>query len=296
MTRTTTLTALLTEVTATLAHASSVLHTYPQHDLRREAEALVLSALDLPRSTIYQQSERELTDRERAKVIEWAQRRQQGVPLAYLCGHREFWSLSLQVTPDVLIPRPETELLVERALIRGRTQAIRTEHRPKVLELGTGSGAIILALRSEHANWDFTAVDVSTAALRVAQRNAMNLGLDDIHFVLSSWFTALPRAEFDLIISNPPYVAANDPCLEQDSLRYEPKIALTPGDDAMQDLRQLIKTAPSYSSGGGWLLLEHGHNQAEEVRAEMLASGYTEISSHRDLAGQWRVSEGRTPS
>ena len=292
----TTLTGLLAEVTATLAHASSVLHAYPQHELRREAEALVLAALDLPRSTIYRQSERQLTDRERAKVVEWAQRRQQGVPLAYLCGHREFWSLSLQVTPDVLIPRPETELLVERALVRGRTQGVHVAHRPKVLELGTGSGAIILALRSERADWDYTAVDVSTAALQVAQRNAINLGFDDIHFLLSNWFTTLPQTAFDLIISNPPYVDANDPCLEQDSLRFEPKIALTPGGNALQDLRWLIKTAPSYLSAGGWLLLEHGHNQADEVRAEMLASGYTEVSSHRDLAGQWRVSEGRTPS
>ena len=290
-----TLAIAIAEISTALGRVDSQLHRLDSLELRREAETLALTALGLARSTLYQHPDRELSVAEQALLADWTRQRQAGMPLAYLSGHREFWSLSLQVTQDVLIPRPETELLVERALQCGRSLC-QTLTRPlRVLELGTGSGAIILALRKEQALWDLTAVDLSSAALVVAQRNSQKLALKDIEFLHGSWFQPVGQRLFDLIISNPPYVAADDPCLQLDSLRYEPSLALTPGADAMHDLRHLITHAAGHLSPGGWLLLEHGHTQASEVRAELLTRGYTEVQSHRDLAGQWRASEGRIP-
>lgn len=291
-----TLATAIDDISTALGRADSQLQRLDSLDRRREAETLALTALGLTRSTLYQHPDRELSVAEQALLADWTRQRQDGMPLAYLSGHREFWSLSLQVTQDVLIPRPETELLVERALQCGEILC-QTLTRPlRVLELGTGSGAIILALRKEHALWNLTAVDLSSAALAVAQRNAQTLALNNIEFLHGSWFEPVGQRLFDLIISNPPYVAADDPCLQRDSLKYEPSLALTPGADAMHDLRHLITRARGHLSPGGWLLLEHGHTQANDVCAELRTSGYTEVQSHRDLAGQWRASEGRIPS
>lgn len=291
-----TLATAIADISAALGRSDSQLHRLDDLDRRREAETLVLTALGLARSMLYQHPDHELSGAEQALLADWTRQRRAGMPLAYLSGHREFWSLSLEVTPDVLIPRPETELLVERALQHGQNLSHTLRRPVRVLELGTGSGAIILALRKEQALWDLTAVDLSSAALEIAQRNSQKLALKDIQFLHGSWFEPVGQQLFDLIISNPPYVAADDPCLQQDSLRYEPTLALTPGADAMHDLRTLITRVPAHLSPGGWLLLEHGHTQASEVRAELLTRGYTEVQSHRDLAGQWRASEGRIPS
>lgn len=265
----------------------------PDAERRREAESLLLTALGLPRSMLYRDPDHPLQSTESARVSAWLEQRQQGVPLAYLAGHREFWSLDLEVTPDVLIPRPETELLVELALQRGAARAAQLDRPLRLLELGTGSGAIALALRHERPDWAIVATDVSAAALAVAQKNAHRLGLPNIDFLTGDWFCPVEHLVFDMILSNPPYVAADDPCLAGDSLRYEPSLALTPGPDAFEDLRHLVRGASTHLHPGGWLLLEHGHTQAQAVQAELLASGYTDVRSHADLAGQGRISEGR---
>ena len=276
----------------TLGQPESVLASESDAERRREAEALILTALDLPRSTLYREPDRLLQRTESARVSRWLAQRQQGVPLAYLAGHREFWSLDLEVTPDVLIPRPETELLVERALQLGSISAVQLDRPLRLLELGTGSGAIALALHHERSDWTIVATDVSPAALQISQRNAQRLGLAKIDFRVGDWFRPVAGLFFDLILSNPPYVAADDPCLAGDSLRYEPTLALTPGTDALSDLRHIIHLARSHLYAGGWLLLEHGQSQAQAVQAELRASGYTQVESHTDLAGHWRISEG----
>lgn len=276
-----------------LAEPASLLASWETPVLQREAEALVLAALMLPRAALYQQPERLLTPTETQRINHWLQQRQAGVPLAYLTGQREFWSLSLEVTPDVLIPRPETELLVEQTLRRAHERQRLLDRPLQILELGTGSGAIILALCREHPNWQYTATDVSTAALAVAQRNATRLGqaCDAIQFLQGDWFTPLEGRVFDVIVSNPPYVAANDPCLMSDSLCHEPMLALTPGEDACADLRHIIQAARAHLHPGGWLLLEHGAQQGPSVQAELRRNGYT-AETYTDLAGHGRISAG----
>jgi len=215
------------------------------------------------------------------------ERRARGEPLAYLTGTKEFWSLPLTVTPAVLVPRPETELLVERAL------ALRGEPYGRVADLGTGCGAVALALASERPRWCVTATDVSADALAVARANAARLGLAAIDFRVGSWFTPLAAERFDLILSNPPYVAACDPALADPPLAHEPRLALTPGADALECLRAIARGAPQHLTPGGWLLLEHGAEQAAPVRHELVLAGFRYVRSHRDPAGHERVTEGQ---
>jgi len=215
------------------------------------------------------------------------ERRARGEPLAYLTGIREFWSLPLRVSRAVLVPRPETELLVERAL------ALRAAPEGRVVDLGTGSGAIALALAHERPCWQVTATDISAAALAVARANAAQLALTGIDFRHGSWFAPLAGARFDLIVSNPPYVAADDPALADAVLAHEPRLALTPGADALRCLRQIARDAPQHLEPGGWLLLEHGAAQAAAVRHELVLAGCRYVRSHRDLAGHERITEGR---
>jgi release factor glutamine methyltransferase len=215
------------------------------------------------------------------------ERRARGEPLAYLTGTREFWSLPVRVSRAVLVPRPETELLVERAL------ALRAAPAGRVVDLGTGSGAIALALASERPHWQITATDISSAALAVARANAAQLELARIDFRLGSWFVPLAAARFDLIVSNPPYVAADDPALEDPALAHEPRLALTPGADPLRCLREITRDAPQHLESGGWLLLEHGAAQAAAVRHELVLAGCRYVRSHRDLAGHERITEGQ---
>jgi release factor glutamine methyltransferase len=194
------------------------------------------------------------------------------------------------VTPAVLIPRPETELVVERALaLLPGTQAAAGDLR--VADLGTGSGAIALALASERPRWALTATDQSEAALAVARDNAARLNLGHIEFVAGNWFAPLTGRRFEAIVSNPPYVAAGDPALA--ALRHEPAGALSPGPGGLEALRQLIAEAPAHLERNGWLLLEHGADQADAVAAALVAAGYARVRCHRDLAGRDRVTEGR---
>lgn len=258
----------------------------------REAEALVLSALGLPRSALYADPERVLSMAERAKIGSWLARRSAGEPLAYLLGVREFWSLTLEVSPAVLVPRAETELLVERALRVGDEFERRGIALPCALDLGTGSGAIAIALAHERPGWRISAVELSTAALALATRNAERHGLVNLELLEGDWFSPLGERRFHLIVSNPPYVDADDPVLHGDSLRHEPRAALTPGADGFADLRHLIDTAPSHLESGGVLILEHGAAQGAAVRSALVARGFAHVVSHRDLAGHERVTEG----
>lgn len=220
-----------------------------------------------------------------ARLIE---RRAAGEPVAYLLGCKHFWTLELAVSPAVLVPRPETELLVERAL------ALRLEPFARVADLGTGSGAIALALARERPLWQVTATDVSTEAIAVARANAAALGLDRVRFAAGSWFGALRGGTFDLVVSNPPYVDEDDPALT--ALAHEPRLALTPGTaGALACLRELIRAAPDHLAPGGWLLLEHGAAQACAVAGELAARGFATVRSHRDLAGHERMTEGQWP-
>ncbi len=215
-------------------------------------------------------------------------RRRDGEPVAYLTGVREFWGLPLRVTTDVLIPRPETETLVELALAR-----VPIDRQVRVLDLGTGSGAIALAIAHERPRALVVGCDASAAALAVAATNAARLDLARVTFVHGDWYDGVPEGAFDLIVSNPPYVAAGDPHLTDGDLRFEPVTALTPGGNGLDALATIIEGAPARLVAGGTVMVEHGHDQAEAVRALLLAAGLVEPFAARDLAGIWRVAGAR---
>jgi len=216
------------------------------------------------------------------------EKRKDGEPIAYLTGQKEFWSLMLHVTRDTLIPRPETEMLVELTL-----HLLQDKPDACLLDAGTGSGAIALALAHEKPHWDISACDSSEAALRVARDNARRLQLETIHFYQSDWFSALPpHKKYHAILSNPPYIADKDPHLEEGDLRFEPQQALTSPHEGYQDLEHLISKAPAFLQDGGLLLLEHGYNQRERVTAAFHERGYTQVISWQDYQGLDRISAG----
>ncbi|MFM8480894.1 MAG: peptide chain release factor N(5)-glutamine methyltransferase [Gammaproteobacteria bacterium] len=264
-------------------------------DALREAESLVLAALGLPRSMLYADPQRALSINERERIAGWLARRCDGEPLAYLLGEREFWSLTLEVSPAVLVPRPETELLVERALQAGDALEATGTALPRVLDLGTGSGAVAIAIAHERPSWQVTAVERSAAALNVAHRNARRHSTGNLELLAGSWFEPLGNRRFHVIASNPPYVAGDDPRLAGDSLRHEPRDALTPGADEFADLRQLVEAAPDHLESGGSLLLEHGATQGAQLRKLLVARGFAHVVSHPDLAGHERVTKGQLP-
>ena len=251
-----------------------------------DAEVLLAHVLSIGRAQLRshpEESAHEYAGRYRALIA----RRAAGEPLAYLTGTREFWSLPLRVSRAVLVPRPETELLIERAL------TLRAASEGRVVDLGTGSGAIALALAHERPHWRVTATDISSEALAVARTNAAQLKLTGIDFRQGSWFAPLAGARFDLIVSNPPYVAADDPALEDPALAHEPRLALSPGVDALRCLREIARDAPQHLEAGGWLLLEHGLDQGAAVRHELVLAGCRYVRSHPDLAGHERITEGQ---
>ena len=212
-----------------------------------------------------------------------------GVPVAYLLGRREFWSMEFAVSPAVLVPRPETELLVQRLL------QLVTAPAAQLADLGTGSGAIAIALATERPNWLITGTDASAEALAVARENGTRLAGGRVEWVLGNWYAAVEGRRFDALGSNPPYIAADDPVLESDGLRHEPRSALTPGGDGTSAFHTLINEAPRHLHPGGWLALEHGNTQGETLRSLLVARGFTHVTSHRDLAGHERVTEGKAP-
>ncbi len=260
----------------------------------REAQALVCAVTGLPRAALFAHADDSLDEATWQRCEQALRRRRAGEPLAYIVGRRGFWTLELEITPAVLVPRPESELLVERALQHGAALA-HGSGACRVLDLGTGSGAIALAIASERPTWQVTGVDVSAAALSVARGNAQRLGLTRVRLLKGSWFEPVGGERFELVVANPPYVAAGDAALNHPALRHEPYLALTPGPNALAALRAIALQAPAHLATGGWLLLEHGADQGTAVRALLEARGYAHVGSHRDLAGHERVTEGRWP-
>jgi release factor glutamine methyltransferase len=216
------------------------------------------------------------------------ERRLKGEPIAYILGKREFYGLELQVSPDTLIPRPDTETLVEATL-----QQIAPDASCEVLDLGTGSGAIALAIAAARPRAAVTAVDASAAALKIASSNAAALKIGNVRFICSHWFANLPGQTFELIVSNPPYIRSTDEHLRQGDLRFEPLSALASGVDGLDDIRQIVAAAPQHLRPCGWLLLEHGYDQSAQVADIMRREGFVEITHHTDLAGILRVTAAR---
>ncbi len=250
-----------------------------------DAEVLLAHVLQRPRAWLYSWPEQVIEEATLARFHQLLARRVQGQPVAYLVGQQAFWTLELRVTPAVLIPRPETELLVEQALRLGPEGAAR------VVDMGTGSGAVALALAAERPMWSVLATDASDGALAVARDNAQRLALSNVSFALGSWFDAIePGACFDLVVSNPPYIDPQDPHLHQGALVHEPRMALVSDDTGLADIRVLACEARSHLVSGGHLLLEHGHDQGAAVRAILGGMGYSDVVTVRDLAGHERVS------
>lgn len=258
-----------------------------------DAELLLACVMDIGRASLRAYPERDLNTEQKLRFKELLQRRAGGEPVAYLLGHREFWSLNFTVTPDVLIPRADTELLVEMAL-----ENISPGKKKNILDLGTGSGAVALSIASERPKITVVATDVSSEALQIAKLNAKLLKISNVEFALGNWFEALTGTvdhKFDIIVCNPPYIAAFDPHLEQGDLRFEPNRALVSGVEGMDDLHNIISKARQYLVPGGQLLVEHGYNQEQPVAVEFVAAGFTDVTCYRDLSGIPRVTAGRHP-
>lgn len=254
---------------------------------RLDAELMIAHVLGKSRSYLHTWPERELDAQQLERFQAALVRRQAGEPVAYILGQQGFWSLDLEVAAHTLIPRPDTELLVETVL------ALLPATPARLLDLGTGSGAIALALASERSAWRVTGVDRITEAVALAERNRARLKLTNANFIESHWFSALTGQRYQLIVSNPPYIAADDRHLAQGDVRFEPSSALVAGVDGLDDIRLIIEQAPGYLQAGGWLLLEHGFDQAAAVRELLSERGFSTVQSRRDLGSHERISLGR---
>lgn len=253
---------------------------------RLDAELLFGHVSGLGRAQVYTRLNEAVDARELDRFEALAARRARGEPVAYLTGRRGFWNLDLRVSPAVLVPRPETELLVEwgLTLLAGRTG-------PRIADLGTGSGAIALALAGERPDARVEATDAAADALAVARANAQALGLEQVRFTQGHWLEALAPHAYDLLVSNPPYIAHGDPHLE--ALRFEPLAALTDGADGLNPLREIIGGARAHLLSGGWLLVEHGYDQGTAVRELFRHAGFVDVATRRDYGGQERATAGR---
>ena len=256
---------------------------------RLDAELLLAQALGKSRGYLHTWPERELEAPQLERFQAALARRRTGEPVAYILGRQGFWSLDLDVASHTLIPRPDTELLVETAL------ALLPAAPLQVLDLGTGTGAIALALACEPPAWQVTGVDRVPEAVALAKGNGIRLQLANARFAESCWFSALAGQRFQLIVSNPPYIAVADPHLSQGDVRFEPSSALVAGIDGLDDIRLIIEQAPEHLLAGGWLLLEHGFDQAEAVRELLVQRGFATVESRRDLGGHQRISLGQWP-
>jgi release factor glutamine methyltransferase len=259
----------------------------PGAEARADAELLLAHALDRPRAWLYAHGDDALEPETAARFEALLQARRRGEPIAYLTGRREFWSMALEVGPAVLVPRPETELLVELAL-----QRLPEEAPARVLDLGTGSGAIALALARERPRAELTAVDASAPALAIAQRNAARLGVSNLRLLRSDWYSALAGERFALIVANPPYLADDDPHLREGDLRFEPALALSCGPCGDEALQAIARGAGAHLLDGAWLLCEHGLEQGEAARSILAQAGFGDVQSWRDLEYRERVSGG----
>ena len=291
----------LTSIQVILQHHSKHLEAVldlESSSARIEVQSLLQAVLQVNRAWLLTHSEQLLSDEQQAQFTVLFERRLNGEPLAYLLGEREFYGLAFKVSPATLIPRPETELLVELTLQQipqppsQPSPAGGRKSKFRVLDLGTGSGAIALSIAHVRRDVEVVAVDASAAALEVAQFNAQRLKLDNVRLVNSDWFDALFGERFDIIVSNPPYIAVGDTHLQQGDLRFEPRIALASGADGLDDIRRICAQSKVHLNPEGWLLFEHGHDQAAQVRALLQQSGFSGIFSAHDLSGIERVCGG----
>lgn len=272
-------------VRTALARAAARLAPLANAAAMLEAEVLLAHVLDRSRTWLYTWPDCPLGRFEQQHFDQLVARRATGKPIAHLLGKREFWSLMLTVNEQTLIPRPATETLVEWGLSQ-----IAKRARPRILDLGTGCGAIALAFAAERPDAWVLATDRHAAPLDTARANARSYGITQVQFIQADWLESLDqRTRFDLIVSNPPYLAVNDPHLEQGDVRFEPRAALCAGRDGLADLRSILGSAPSLLSNNGWLLVEHGAEQGLEVRALFQSAHLSEIATRLDLAGRERV-------
>ncbi|MDT8896112.1 peptide chain release factor N(5)-glutamine methyltransferase [Halomonas sp. I1] len=271
---------LLVQATSRLADAGSP-------SARLDAEVLLCHVLGVDRTWLYTWSDRETGVFEQARFEALVAAREAGQPVAYLTGEREFWGLPLLTGPSTLIPRPDTETLVAAALAR------MPARRGRVLDLGSGTGAVALALASERPDWHAVGIDLNPEAVTLARRNAERLGIANVGFRVGDWFSTLDTFGFDIIVANPPYLADDDPHLDRGDVRFEPRGALVAGDRGLADLHHLVDASRGRLAPGGWLLLEHGADQAAAMREVLRSKGYRDVASERDLAGHERVSFGR---
>lgn len=260
------------------------------NEAKFEAQLLLQNVLNVNRAWLLAHESDALHDKIKADFESLLARRLLGEPIAYILGQREFFGLNLIVTPDTLIPRPDTETLVETALDK-----IPTDTPFTVLDLGTGTGAVALAIAEHRPEAQVTAIDASSGALDIAKRNANQLDLTQVDFRLSNWFSALEGERFNLIVSNPPYIEQHDIHLTQGDLRFEPMSALASGTDGLDDIRQIVDNCLLHLHPQGWLMLEHGYNQAHLVTDLMAQSGLIDITTIKDLGANDRVTIGKNP-
>ncbi|HEY6644175.1 MAG TPA: peptide chain release factor N(5)-glutamine methyltransferase [Povalibacter sp.] len=268
-------------------HTATAMLARVSTSARLDAELLLEHVTGLSRTAFRTAPERVLPVKAGWSYQQLVKRRMQGEPIAYIRGQEEFWSLLFEVGPDVLIPRAETELVVERALTH-----IDAEAAASVADLGTGSGAIALALAHERPRAHVVAIDASRPALEMATRNAARLQIPNVRLLHGSWFSPLAGQRFDVVVSNPPYIAVDDPDLSPSVRRFEPSLALLSGRAGFDAIEQIVAGAPLHLVAGGWLILEHGWKQAPAVRDLLVRAGFSRVRSHADLAGHERVTEG----
>ncbi len=252
-----------------------------------DAEVLLCHTIKKPRSHLRAWSEKVLSSNQHKLFQQFLDQRIQGVPIAYITGNKEFWSREFKVTPDVLIPRPDTELLIDLSL-----SLIKNRSNAQLIDLGTGSGIIAITLAAERPDADITATDTSDKALQVAKHNAKTHQISNIHFIQSSWFDKVTQDGFDLVISNPPYIASNDPHLSQGDVRFEPNCALVADEQGLKDIKIICHHARDYLNSNGTLLIEHGCDQQSAVQSIFNEYNYRDITTHNDLSGNPRVTTG----
>lgn len=277
----------MASIKSALAEAQAALH-HLHSATRLDAEVLLAATLDTSRSHLHAWPDKILSEDQHRRFAEAVALRALGTPVAYITGNREFWSRSFAVTPHVLIPRPETELLVEIAL-----DLVSGNPASDILDLGTGSGAIAVTLAAERPMLRIVATDISDDALRIAETNANRHTPGSIEFVRGDWFDALPQDTFDLIVSNPPYIREDDPHLLSEEIRFEPRAALVSGADGLDAIREIAAQSPEKLKVGGFVLLEHGYDQAEAVGALLSSRGFCNVRHYQDLQGHVRATSGQ---
>ncbi len=279
----------MTDTVESAIHSATLLLQNSTDSAKLDAQVLLLDVLQKPRSYLFSWPEKHLTAQQQQLFDSYCQRRLKGEPVAHITGTREFWSLPLQVNATTLIPRPDTETLVEVAL------DLPLNDDAKVLDLGTGTGAIALALASEKSNWQITGVDRIAQAVALSTINKQRLGLQHVTFLQSNWFSEVSNQKFDLIVSNPPYIEHDDEHLNQGDVRFEPRSALVADDDGMADIKHIITQARDYLAPNGYLLFEHGYQQSTKVHSFFAQMAYTNILTVKDLANNDRVTFAQWP-